>query len=107
MDAVDPTRKAKLKASEKAKKLMAQLGLSPDINLNEHELVIASNLVEPSSIPTSWKDIAGLDGVIDELRETVILPIQKRELFAGSQLVSAPKGVLLHGPPGKALGLIL
>merc|ERR1711934_173141 len=35
-----------------------------------------------------------------ELRQTVILPIQKRKLFAGSELLSAPRGVLLHGPPG-------
>ena len=35
-----------------------------------------------------------------ELRETVILPIQQRALFAGSQLTTAPRGVLLHGPPG-------
>lgn len=48
----------------------------------------------------SWKDIAGLDNLIQELRETVILPIQKRELFADSRLTQPPKGVLLHGPPG-------
>ena len=35
-----------------------------------------------------------------ELRQTVILPLQKRNLFAGSDLMAAPKGVLLHGPPG-------
>lgn len=48
----------------------------------------------------NWKDIAGLDHLIKELRETVILPIQKRELFADSRLTQPPKGVLLHGPPG-------
>ena len=35
-----------------------------------------------------------------ELRHAVILPIQKRSLFASSSLMAAPKGVLLHGPPG-------
>lgn len=48
----------------------------------------------------NWKDIAGLDHLIQELRETVILPIQKRKLFADSRLTQPPKGVLLHGPPG-------
>ena len=56
--------------------------------------------VEPGAIKTSWSDIAGLESVIQELRETVILPIQQRKLLAGSQLATAPRGVLLHGPPG-------
>ena len=47
-----------------------------------------------------WKDIAGLESVVEELRDTVILPIQKRDMFANSKLNQAPKGVLLHGPPG-------
>ena len=47
-----------------------------------------------------WKDIAGLESVVQELRDTLILPIQKRDLFADSKLNQAPKGVLLHGPPG-------
>ena len=38
--------------------------------------------------------------MIQELKETVILPIQNRHLFGGSQLIQPPKGVLLHGPPG-------
>ena len=38
--------------------------------------MVASNLVEPSSIQVSWDDIAGLETVIEELRETVILPIK-------------------------------
>ncbi|TRY63915.1 hypothetical protein TCAL_05594 [Tigriopus californicus] len=99
-DTLDPTRKQKLKAEEKAKRLLQSLGINPAIQLNEHELMIASNLVVPSQITTSWQDIAGLEDVIQELRETVILPIQKRDLFRGSQLTQAPKGVLLHGPPG-------
>ena len=67
-------------------------------------MMIASHLVEPSTMSTTWEDIAGLEEVIRELKETVILPIQKRELF-DSPLTKAPKGVLLHGPPGKNLCL--
>ena len=59
-------------------------------------LQVASNLVEPSKISVSWNDIAGLESVIEELRETVILPIKERELFATSNLTKAPRGVLLH-----------
>ena len=68
--------------------------------------MIAANLVVPDDIPVSWKNIAGLDSVIEELRESVVLPIQHRELFKQSKLWAAPKGVLLHGPPGCGKTLI-
>lgn len=40
----------------------------------------------------TWRDIAGLDEVITELKDTVILPVQKRHLFEGSRLLQPPKG---------------
>lgn len=33
-----------------------------------------------------------MDEVITELKETVILPVQKRHLFIGSKLLQPPKG---------------
>lgn len=68
--------------------------------------MIASHLVVPDDIPVSWKDIAGLDSVIQELKESVVLPVRHRELFNQSKLWQAPKGVLLHGPPGCGKTLI-
>lgn len=59
--------------------------------LTDYEMMIASHLVDPHDISISWEDIAGLENVIQELRETVILPIQRKELFADSQLTQAPK----------------
>jgi len=70
------------------------------LQFTDYELSIASNLVDPETIPVSWKDIAGLDDVLQELRDTLILPIKNKNLFGGSQLLQPPKGVLLHGPPG-------
>jgi SpoVK/Ycf46/Vps4 family AAA+-type ATPase len=91
--------------------------------LTEYELAIASNLVDPESIPVSWKDVAGLDSVLQELHDNLILPIQSKKVFP-SQLLQPPKGtshnlnitalhntfnafffflitgILLHGPPG-------
>lgn len=69
-------------------------------------MMIAAHLVHPEDISVTWSDIAGLESLIRELRETVILPIQRKELFADSQLTQAPKGVLLHGPPGCGKTLI-
>jgi ATP-dependent 26S proteasome regulatory subunit len=104
MDAIDPTRKQKAKALQQAKQILSRLGIRPQgITLNEYEMVIASNLVEPRNIDVTWKDIVGLDEVVEELRETVLLPITKSEIFAKSQLIKPPKGVLLHGPPGNPL----
>lgn len=60
--------------------------------LTEYEIVIASHLVVPSEIQISWQNIAGLEGVIQELKETVILPIKRKDLFSSSQLTRAPKG---------------
>lgn len=74
--------------------------------LTDYEMMIAAHLVHPEDISVTWEDIAGLGPLIQELRETVILPIQRRELFADSQLTQPPKGVLLHGPPGCGKTLI-
>lgn len=74
--------------------------------LNDYEMMIAAHLVNAEDITVTWSDIAGLETLIRELRETVILPIQRRELFTDSQLTQPPKGVLLHGPPGCGKTLI-
>ena len=62
----------------------------------EYELSIASNLVDPESIPCSWSDIAGLDDVLQELKDTVIFPLVNRGLFGNSQLLQPPKGITFH-----------
>ncbi|XP_021186101.3 outer mitochondrial transmembrane helix translocase isoform X1 [Helicoverpa armigera] len=112
---IDPTSKSRKKAEERAREQLrkmscrAGLGSKHSIaldKLTDHEMIIASQLVVPDEISVNWKDIAGLDHLIQELRETVILPIQKRELFADSRLTQPPKGVLLHGPPGCGKTLI-
>ncbi|XP_069700171.1 outer mitochondrial transmembrane helix translocase-like isoform X2 [Periplaneta americana] len=100
---LDPTNKQKKTAKKKADEKLRRLGIeykNLNLELTEYEMMIAGHLVDPAAIPVSWADIAGLEDVIQELRETVILPIQKKELFADSQLTQPPKGVLLHGPPG-------
>lgn len=70
------------------------------MEFNEYEMTIAAQLVDPESIETTWDDIAGLDDIIDDIKATVILPLKSPDLFDRSELHQAPKGVLLHGPPG-------
>ncbi|OCT69840.1 outer mitochondrial transmembrane helix translocase isoform X2 [Xenopus laevis] len=99
VDAIDPTRKQKMEAQKQAEKLMRQIGVK-NVKLTEYEMSIAAHLVDPLSMLVTWSDIAGLDDVITDLKDTVILPIRKRYLFENSRLLQPPKGVLLYGPPG-------
>lgn len=105
VEALDPTHKPKMQAKKRAEKLLKQLGVE-GVTLNEYEMNIATQLVDPRSMKVTWKDIAGLEEVINELQDTVILPFQKRHLFAGSKLFQPPRGVLLYGPPGCGKTLI-
>nr|XP_056716600.1 outer mitochondrial transmembrane helix translocase-like [Euleptes europaea] len=98
-DALDPTRKQRIQLKKKAERLMKQIGIE-GVKLTEHEMNIAAHLVDPRDIKISWEDIAGLDEVVSELQDTVILPFQKRHLFRHSRLCQPPRGVLLYGPPG-------
>ena len=58
-------------AKKQAEKLLASLGISKEIKLNEYEMLIASQLVEPRSITVSWKDVAGLENLVTELMENL------------------------------------
>ncbi|KAL1380016.1 hypothetical protein pipiens_003661 [Culex pipiens pipiens] len=110
MKNLDPTNKSKKKAIEKAEDILRKLG--PNIkrqavtNLNDYELVIASHLVVPENISVSWDSIAGLDHVCQEIKESLVFPVCHRDMFSGSALYQAPKGVLLYGPPGCGKTLI-
>ncbi|KAM8887222.1 outer mitochondrial transmembrane helix translocase isoform 2-T3 [Spinachia spinachia] len=99
LDAMDPTAKQKSQAKKRAEQLMKRIGVE-GVKLTEYEMNIASHLVDPQAMTVTWRDIAGLDEVVNELQDTVILPFQKRHILARSKLFQPPKGVLLFGPPG-------
>ena len=55
---------------------------------------------EKMDIPSvSYDDVGGLGNAISQVREMIELPLKHPELFKRLG-VEAPKGVLLHGPPG-------
>jgi len=54
---------------------------------------------------TSYNDIGGLEEQIQEVKETVELPLIKPELFKRIG-IEPPKGVLLYGPPGTGKTLL-
>ena len=52
-----------------------------------------------------WSKVGGLEETIQRIKDTIELPILHPELFSQFQY-SAPKGFLLHGPPGCGKTLI-
>jgi ribosome biogenesis ATPase len=47
----------------------------------------------------SLRDLGGVDNVIDQLKEHLVLPLLSPEEYT-SQKLPIPRGILLHGPPG-------
>ncbi|XP_054629652.1 outer mitochondrial transmembrane helix translocase isoform X3 [Dunckerocampus dactyliophorus] len=95
VEAMDPTSKQKNQAKKRAEQLMKRIGVE-GVKLTEYEMNIATHLVDPQTMKVSWRDIAGLDEIINELQDTVILPFQKRHLLAGSKLFQPPKESFLR-----------
>jgi ATP-dependent Clp protease ATP-binding subunit ClpA len=52
-----------------------------------------------------WRDVGGLTAQIDSIKECVLLPLLYGELFA-QRHISAPKGIVLVGPPGSGKSLL-
>ncbi|EEB09029.2 outer membrane ATPase Msp1 [Schizosaccharomyces japonicus yFS275] len=77
--------------------------LPEDLQLDDYEQLIASQLVLPSDIDTAFEDIGGLDNEITELIQDVLFPLQYPNIcgdIQGNDLLASPKGLLLYGPPG-------
>uniref|UniRef100_A0A8C6XC74 Outer mitochondrial transmembrane helix translocase n=1 Tax=Naja naja TaxID=35670 RepID=A0A8C6XC74_NAJNA len=98
-DALDPAQKQRMQLKKRAEDLMKQIGIEK-LKLTEHEMNIVAHLVVPRDIKVTWNDVAGLNELVSELRDAVILPLQQTRLFKHSKLCQPPKGVLLYGPPG-------
>lgn len=97
---------------------MDKLGKA-DVQLSEHEAILAAEIVHTDQLPNQFEDVGGLEDVVDELKEAVIFPLVYPQLFdSAAGLFGAPKGtppilptsahnlmpaytgVLMYGPPG-------
>ncbi|GAM26245.1 hypothetical protein SAMD00019534_094200 [Acytostelium subglobosum LB1] len=58
------------------------------------------NLIDPYTISSSFNDIGGLDEIIQDIKDTIFLPLDKAVRTNNSTLFKLPRGILLHGPPG-------
>ncbi|GAA0167873.1 hypothetical protein LIER_40458 [Lithospermum erythrorhizon] len=67
---------------------------------NEFEKRLLNDVIPSSEIGVSFDDIGALENVKDTLKELVMLPLQRPELFRKGQLTKPCAGILLFGPPG-------
>lgn len=78
------------------------------LTLTEYENRVSGDVIDPSELAIGWKDIGGLESVILTLKESIVLPLTRPDLFPeGSTLLRAPRGLLLHGPPGCGKTLLI
>ncbi|CAH8586801.1 unnamed protein product [Schistosoma turkestanicum] len=101
IEKINPTMKEKRECRKRAQAIFKAIGLKNVPKLNDYEVCVAVNLVDPGVVNTTWDSIGGLDSIIHELKYGVLEPLRaKRLLSINSKLLQPPKGVLLYGPPG-------
>ena len=66
---------------------------------NEFEKHIKSGVIEANQIGVTFEDVGALDDIKESLKELVMLPLRRPELFNGG-LLKPCRGILLFGPPG-------
>ncbi|CAN0841298.1 Outer mitochondrial transmembrane helix translocase [Linum grandiflorum] len=73
---------------------------------DEYESNFVSAVVPPGEIGVRFDDVGALEDVKKALKELVILPMSRPELFSHGNLLRPCKGVLLFGPPGTGKTLL-
>lgn len=78
--------------------------VDPESNLEPRLIEMIRNEVAMLDEPVSWDDIAGLSSTKKAIKEVVVWPFLRPDIFKG--LRGPPKGLLLFGPPGTGKTLI-
>ena len=66
------------------------------LELNEYEAAIAQDVIDPSDITVTFRQVGGISEIKAELWDLVISPLLSPELFRSeSGLVTPPRGILL------------
>lgn len=73
-------------------------------NIEPKMIELIKNEIMDIGKPVSWDDIAGLENVKQVIKEIVVFPMLRPDIFTG--LRRPPKGILLFGPPGTGKTLI-
>ncbi|MFB6153273.1 MAG: proteasome-activating nucleotidase [Halodesulfurarchaeum sp.] len=81
----------------------ARVGVNNSLSIVKRlddEADVRAKVMEVNESPeVGYEDIGGLDEELNEVRETVELPLKQPEQFE-TVGIDPPSGVLLHGPPG-------
>lgn len=72
--------------------------------IDEKLIELVRNEIMDSGSMVSWDDVAGLEHAKKIIKEIVVLPMLRPDIFTG--LRRPPKGILLFGPPGTGKTLI-
>lgn len=73
-------------------------------NIDPKMIELISNEIMDHGPAVSWEDIAGLEFAKKTIKEIVVWPMLRPDIFTG--LRGPPKGLLLFGPPGTGKTLI-
>ncbi|XP_067645681.1 fidgetin-like protein 1 [Eurosta solidaginis] len=73
-------------------------------NIDPKMVDLIKNEIMHKYKPMDWNDIAGLDYVKSIIKEAVVYPLLRPDIFTG--LRRPPRGILLFGPPGTGKTLI-
>ncbi|XP_050452752.1 fidgetin-like protein 1 [Cataglyphis hispanica] len=73
-------------------------------NIDPNMIELIRNEIMESGKAITWNDIAGLEYIKKIVKEVVVFPMLRPDIFTG--LRRPPKGILLFGPPGTGKTLI-
>lgn len=65
---------------------------------------VMDEVIDSSGNSIAWDDISGLEKQKSLLKETILLPFQRPDIFTGVR--APPRGILMFGPPGTGKTLL-
>jgi SpoVK/Ycf46/Vps4 family AAA+-type ATPase len=92
-------REQRQEALDVLNKLRTRFPLLAAVNLNSHETMVASALVEPNS-KRGFDSIGGHNNIKRELKLHVVVPLRNPSIFFKFDSLKPPCGILFAGPPG-------
>jgi len=105
---VEPANKAAASAAV-AKRALAKRLNRPEIEtmtFDEYESRLLPDIMSPDEIGVGFVDIGGMEAELEEIGDTVVLPMKMWRRFGNlGDLPPCPTGVLLYGAPGTGKSL--